>query len=109
MNAIIPGVPGQKQYIARFHAGDFEMAYQHGPHDELYNELRPGWCQKAPAAPYKNGIMGSMYGTNTVPVDRTLFCMPFVQNCAGQSTRAPAPSTDFQTPMQPPNSICPMR
>lgn len=106
MNAIIPGVPSQKQYIARFHAGNFELAYQHGPNDSLYRELQPGWCQPAPDAPYKNGIMGPLYGANVVPVDRTLYCFPYVDTCLGQNTRAPAPSTNYRSFMQPPNSIC---
>lgn len=109
MNAIIPGVPPQKNYLARFHAGPIELAYQHGPGDQLYQELNTkNWCAGAPAAPFVNGSSssGPLYGRNVVPVHRSLFCLPFVDSCKNQNTRAPAPAITNTTPILPPNSLC---
>lgn len=109
MDSIIPGIPGQKAYIARFHSGPIEMAYQHGPSDPLYTQLNtPNWCAGAPSAPYVNGsgASGPLYGRDTIPVQRRMFCQPFVDTCRNQNTRAPAPSLVTTTPIQPPNSLC---
>ncbi len=111
MNAIIPGVPPQKNYLARFHAGPIEMAYQHNKSDQLSQELNvPDWCAGSPSSPYKNGSSssGPLYGVNVVPVHRSLFCLPFVDSCKNQNTRAPAPSLTNRTPVQEPNILCGM-
>ena len=62
--------PPLKVNMARFHAaGAFQQPYlRHANvHDELSRELSPGWCQSPTRAPYVNGIMGPMYGRNTLP------------------------------------------
>lgn len=109
MDTIIPGIPGQKPYIARFHSGPIELAFQSSKNDPLYQELNtPGWCAGPPYAPYKNGSSqgGPLYGVNTILVQKKMFCQPFVNTCLNQNTRAPAPAITATTPIQPPNSLC---
>lgn len=76
------GLAPNKEYMARFHAKSFQLAYRPGKDDMLEQQLQPGFCQSRPKPPNVNGNGGPLYGRSVIPP-------------AGPP---PVPSSGFQTP-----------
>lgn len=80
-------------YIARFgdwhNAKQFEMAYNPAPGDSLRYNLSSQYKPGPYTVPFANGGYQRFYGTNTIPVECTMYSDAAVNACKHQNPRAP--------------------
>lgn len=81
-----------KAQIARFddwHKVPFELAYLPSKDDELAWSLGPNFRPSPWQVPFLNGTMGPLYGRNSIQIENTIQCTPYVNACAREPMRAP--------------------